>query len=176
MAPSVLSKRQCSGGFADDGSCDSSDDDFWLSGTGMGVRYAIVALVFAGLVVLLFLSYLHAQRRLRRGLAPLGYHRWLVSRRQYNPYPPQNNYQHYNNPTQQGYPMNGYYNPQAAPPFQQPPPAYNQWDAPPVYQPPAGASKAMANQHVQGVNETGEGSAGVTAPGRAHHPNNSITQ
>lgn len=33
MAPYMLSKRQCDGGFADDGSCDTSgSDDFWWSG------------------------------------------------------------------------------------------------------------------------------------------------
>lgn len=143
----------------------------------MGVRYAIVAVVFGVVVVFLFFSYFHAQRRLRKGLAPLSYHRWLVSRRQYGSYPSQNQYPHYNGPPQQGYPMNGWWNQQPAQQFQPPPPAYNQMDAPPVYQPPAGASKAMANQHIQSVvADAGEGSAGVAAPDRAHHPNENITQ
>lgn len=185
MAPSyLLSKRDCD--YPGDPTC--GDYDFWYSGvclprvfvrykkdeltihpqTGYGVRYAIVALIFIGIALLLFGAYFHAQRRIRKGLQPLAYHRWLVTRRRYRATPfRQNNYTYYQQdpayPPQQGYPMQnmggGYHGPAE---FQPPPPAYGNWEAPPVYQPPQGASKVAANQNTQPMARdevAGEGSS-----------------
>lgn len=107
--------------------------------TGMAVRYSIT-LVLLALILLYFVGgYLHARQRVRKGLAPLPYHRWMV--RRYTPQP-----HGYQAPGPRGsapesYDMHVY------PP---PPPAYNHNEAPPpVYQPPEGASKALADQNFQ---------------------------
>jgi hypothetical protein len=144
--------------------------------TGYGVRYAVVALIFVG-------AYCHAQRRIRKGLQPLAYHRWLVRRRQIGPYPPQNNHAYYQQhdpayPPQQGVPMQNMGGPHAyhqggRSDFQPPPPAYGNWESPPVYQaPPQGASKVAANQHVQpvvGTEAVGEGSSASLPLNNPHH-------
>lgn len=171
MAPSLFSKRQS---FNDD-----PNGDWWWSSEGYGVRYAIVAVFFGVVVLGLILSYLHAKRRIRRGLPPLAYHRWLVRKR--TPYH-QNHFVFYRHHDAgqgaQAHPMNDYYGRQSAQ-FAQPPPAYNQqWDAPPVYQPPVGASKAAANQNVQAPERFGEGTsaAGVAVPPPSHYPQHNATQ
>jgi len=142
------------------------------SQTGLAVRYIIVVTLFVLVILFLLGGYIHAQRRIRAGLPPLAYHRWLVRRQQarwtaqahYNPEP-------HGQPG--SYPMQN---------FQPPPPAYNQWDAPPVYQPPAGGSKTMADQNIHPVSpegrDGGEGSnsANVSYPPPAHPPPNHITQ
>ncbi|KAI4719261.1 hypothetical protein E4T48_04586 [Aureobasidium sp. EXF-10727] len=165
MAPSPLFlKRSCN--YYEDPNC-TDDYGFWWSSDGYGVRYGIIALVFIAIALLLFGSYFHAQRRIRKGLQPLAYHRWLVSRRRFRATPyPQNNYTYYQQdpayPPQQGYPMQnmgGAYHGPAE--FQPPPPAYGNWEAPPVYQPPQGASKVAANQNTQPARNdvAGEGSS-----------------
>ena len=124
----------------------------------MAVRYAIVSLLFGSLALFLLFGYWHAKRRIRRGLPPLRYHRWMVRqhlRRAQMGYPHYRTGSGYQYPMPQngqgyrqaqygaaqsgyGYPMESY-----APP----PPAYNVNDAlPPVYQPPEGASKVAADQ------------------------------
>ncbi|KAL1835290.1 hypothetical protein VTK73DRAFT_5824 [Phialemonium thermophilum] len=53
---------------------------FWYTRTGIIVKWSL----FLGLITLfclyLFLGYMHAKSRIRKGLPPLAYHRWLVSR------------------------------------------------------------------------------------------------
>ncbi|KAF2224948.1 hypothetical protein BDZ85DRAFT_233229 [Elsinoe ampelina] len=159
---SPLSKRQCTT-FDDDGDCYES---WWWSDAGLAVRYAVVVIFFLFIIGFLTFSYLHAQRRLRKGLPPLGYHRWLVSRRhhpRYN-YENQNAYYQGTNYGGQAYGMQNY---------QPPPPAYNTWDAPPQYQPPVGRSKALANQNLGPERGDGQGSSsvqevGVQRPAAAH--------
>ena len=117
----------------------------------MAVRYSIVAILFAALLASFVGGYYHAQSRVRKGLPPLAYHRWMVRRSYY--YPPQQQ-QQYAYPQQNSYGMEGY------PP---PPPAYDRAEVPPpVYQPPQGASKAMADQNWRGAGE-GSGNAGPAA-------------
>ena len=137
----------------------------------MAVRYAIITVLFA-LVLLYFVGgYWHAKRRIRKNLAPLPYHRWMVSRRRYQPanqqwYNHQPNGPHsqqpyyQNNDTAYGgsYGMQGY-----APP----PPAYDAHMAPPpVYQPPQGGSKVAADQHYTAMpgGRSGESSDAAAAP------------
>lgn len=150
---------------------------------GYGVRYAIIALIFIAIALLLFGAYFHAQRRIRKGLPPLAYHRWLISRRRRaTPYPQQNNYAYYQQhdpayPPQQGYPMQNMGNHGNAE-FQPPPPAYGNWEAPPVYQPPQGASKVAANQNALPVVRSegaGEGSS-ASLPLNNNSNNNQHTQ
>ncbi|ORY68621.1 uncharacterized protein BCR38DRAFT_135358 [Pseudomassariella vexata] len=53
---------------------------FWWSRTGLLIKWS----VFLGFIILfsayLIIGYQHAKRRVRKGLKPLGYHRWLLSR------------------------------------------------------------------------------------------------
>ncbi|EME79123.1 uncharacterized protein MYCFIDRAFT_34795, partial [Pseudocercospora fijiensis CIRAD86] len=107
---------------------------------GIALRYTVICIIFASILLFFLGGYVHAKRRLRKGLPLLGYHRWMMRRsvregQQYQYQQPV-----YSDPYQDGYSMHGY-----APP----PPAYHRFDdAPPAYvPPPAGASKAMADQH-----------------------------
>ncbi|KAK3115552.1 hypothetical protein LTR53_004999 [Teratosphaeriaceae sp. CCFEE 6253] len=118
---------------------DYGSESWWWTPAGMAVRYAVVAFLFAFILIFFVGGYYHARRRLRKGLQPLAYHRWMV--RRYLQGPQQHAYmahQQQQQPPYQGYQMDHY-----APP----PPAYNNADAPPpVYQPPEGGSKVMADQ------------------------------
>ncbi|ETI25900.1 hypothetical protein G647_02677 [Cladophialophora carrionii CBS 160.54] len=52
------------------------------SHTAYAVKWAIIAGIFLIFSLYFIGGYLHAQRRMKRGLPPLAYHRWLVTRRQ----------------------------------------------------------------------------------------------
>lgn len=129
----------------------------------MAVRYTVITILFAAILLYFIGGYWHAQRRLRAGLPPLSYHAWMIRRshryRHQNPYqqqpfPP---YNHGQQPEAAGYAMPGY---------PQPPPAYNAFGAPPpAYQPPEGGSKAMADQNYSApVNREGESSQAPPPP------------
>ncbi|CAK4030785.1 Hypothetical predicted protein [Lecanosticta acicola] len=133
---------------------DGYGESWWWSPTGMAVRYTIITILFAAILLYFIGGYWHAQRRIRKGLPPRAYHAWMIRRShryrnpqaaQQNPYVPQSQYQQ---------PEGGY----AMPGYPQPPPAYNPFSAPPpAYQPPEGGSKTMADQHYPaGVNREGE--------------------
>jgi hypothetical protein len=136
--------------------------------------------LFAGLVVLvmlyLILGYLHAKRRIRKGLAPLRYHRvglqpllilsclmsiqFLLSRKERAQHDPSYRY-----PT----PDYSVYRPDQYGMHAYPPPVYDpNAPAPPSYQPPAGATKIDASQSRTGSagNQPayGEPSPEYTAP------------
>ncbi|KAH8905896.1 hypothetical protein BR93DRAFT_998044 [Coniochaeta sp. PMI_546] len=68
--------------FVDDDGLDDSYVPFWYTRTGIIVKWSL----FLGIVILfsayLFIGYTHAKKRIARGLPPLAYHRWLVSRGQ----------------------------------------------------------------------------------------------
>ncbi|EGS18076.1 uncharacterized protein CTHT_0060910 [Thermochaetoides thermophila DSM 1495] len=73
---------------------DSCYVPFWSTREGVIIKWSL----FLGLIVFislyLLVGYLHAQQRLKKGLAPLSYHRFLVPRSSRNPnnrysYPPQ---------------------------------------------------------------------------------------
>jgi len=120
---------------------------------------------FFGLITLLFLAligmYYHAERRMKKGMAPLSYHRWLVprSRRaqfEQHPQQPEDNFSFY----QQQHQDNGIYGMHAVPP-----PAYNPHYAdPPMYSggPPIGSTKVDPSQHP--IYQSGEGSGSGPAP------------
>lgn len=151
------------------------------SQAGMAVRYTIVAILFL-LIFLYFIGgYWHARRRLRKNLAPLPYHRWMVKRHlyprpgQYYSYGPQAHgvpmyaHPHYqNNGPPQQFPQHPDYYGMQGSSHAPPPPAYHAGDAPPpVYQPPQGGSKVAADQSYAEVSRGGEGSEDVQAPGPA---------
>ncbi|TKA82842.1 hypothetical protein B0A55_00992 [Friedmanniomyces simplex] len=121
---------------------DSGDDyyggSWWWTPAGMAVRYAVVALLFAFVLLFFVGGYYHGRRRMRKGLPPLAYHRWMVRRYMQHPQQQRGYAQYQQFPPTQGYQMENY------PP---PPPAYNHHEAPPpTYQPPEGGSKVMADQ------------------------------
>ncbi|CAN8100945.1 unnamed protein product [Discula destructiva] len=121
---------------------------FWYTRTGVIVKWTLFLSLITFLTLYIILGYLHAKRRIRKGLAPLAYHRWLVPRaelaradpRYAFPHPAQ--YNVYRPPGAEYYGMQ----PNMPPP---PPPMYDPMGRPPMYEPgppPAGATKADPNQ------------------------------
>ncbi|KAG7292495.1 hypothetical protein NEMBOFW57_002530 [Staphylotrichum longicolle] len=146
MAPTaalLFSRRLENCTFTEDGYIDenSCDVPFWSSRTGAIVKWSL----FLGLIVIvglyLLIGYVHAQRRIQKGLPPLGYHRFLVSRSvlarvdpRYRPPQPANVYPYH--PDAQYYDMHAV-----------PPPVYDpNAPRPPMYEPPSGATKINSNQ------------------------------
>ncbi|KAL9623781.1 MAG: hypothetical protein Q9160_002012 [Pyrenula sp. 1 TL-2023] len=115
----------------------NNDGNWWYwSPTAYAVKWGIVGAIFLFALIYVVGGYLHAQRRMKKGLRPLAYHRFLVSRSQRARFEPMNNYTF--TPVNNGYAMNGY---------PAPPPAYNPaYPPPPNYMPPEGASKAAPAQ------------------------------
>ncbi|MCJ1451925.1 hypothetical protein MMC28_002265 [Mycoblastus sanguinarius] len=129
-----LARRQTG---LDDG--DDDDGDYWgYSTTATAVKWAFVAAILLLFLLWFVGGYYHAQRRLKKGLPPLAYHRFLLPHHQRTRFMPQPQYAVY--PQQNGYgesyPLQAF-----------PPPAYNaEHIPPPMYQPPEGASKANPTQ------------------------------
>ncbi|KAI4256482.1 MAG: hypothetical protein L6R42_006196 [Xanthoria sp. 1 TBL-2021] len=130
-----LGKRQACGDNYDDG--DYYHGSWWYSDTAEVIKWAVLAAIFIAIFLFLALGWVHARRRVRRGQAPLRYHRWLLprSQRRSPPTQPFTFYQHQQNP----YEMH---------PYPAPPPAYrnNEEPPPPRYEPPQGASKMNPDQ------------------------------
>ncbi|KAK4659555.1 hypothetical protein QC762_111325 [Podospora pseudocomata] len=112
---------------------------FWNTKAGIIVKWSLFLAILLSLTLYLLIGYFHARKRVRSGLPPLGYHRFLVNRAtlaQVDPryrYP-QSTFTPYNH-NGDGY---QYYNMQGMPP----PPVYDpNAPRPPVYEPPAGVSK-----------------------------------
>jgi len=129
-----------------DGFDDPNDGDgsWWWSSEAYTIKFAVLLSIFVVLIAYFLGGYLHAQRRIKKGLPPLRYHRWLLPRSQrarFDPYFQQQQQQQFAYyPVQDGYAMQGY------PP---PPPAYNPHaPPPPSYQPSEGGSKVMPSQDV----------------------------
>ncbi|KAH7391366.1 hypothetical protein BKA64DRAFT_101700 [Cadophora sp. MPI-SDFR-AT-0126] len=134
----IIAERQ---NFNDDEFLYDDRNSFWWTKDGQIVRWSVFFGLFFLFMAYMIGGYWHAKRRINKGLVPLGYHRWLLSRRDRARYDP--NYQNpavyyhqYPPPQQNGqhgmYPM--------------PPPLYNNSDLPPTYQPPAGATKVDPSQ------------------------------
>ncbi|KAF3357374.1 hypothetical protein VdG1_03162 [Verticillium dahliae VDG1] len=104
-------------------SFDRDDDDYyhwWYSREGRIVKWSLFLAFFLLLMGYLIGGYLHAKRRLKKGLLPLAYHRWMVRRAVLA---------------------------QNMPP---PPPMYDPSSArPPMYVPPEGGSKQQPQQPQQ---------------------------
>ncbi|KAI0126623.1 hypothetical protein BJ170DRAFT_413683 [Xylariales sp. AK1849] len=109
---------------------------FWWTKTGIIVKWSI----FLGFLVIFTAyvlgGYMHAKRRIRKGLKPLGYHRWLLPRAELARVDPRYAYPQANYTNYAQGP--GYYGMQAMPP----PPVYDP-NRPPMYEggPPMGATK-----------------------------------
>ncbi|KAH8592096.1 hypothetical protein B0O99DRAFT_518210 [Bisporella sp. PMI_857] len=122
------------------------------------VFFAIIFLFSAYMIG----GYLHAKRRIKKGLPPLAYHRWLLNRQQRARFDP-----NYQNPQ-------AYYSPYRPDGGQygmhpMPPPMYNPNEPPPpVYQPPAGGTKVDPSQWrtepTRRPNENAEASPSYDAP------------
>ncbi|KAK4218862.1 hypothetical protein QBC37DRAFT_179715 [Rhypophila decipiens] len=147
-------------GFWDENLCE--DVPFWWTRTGVIVKWAL----FLGLTTILFLylliGYLHAKSRMNKGLAPLGYHRFLVARRDLARVDPRYQY-----PAATAYPYYPNQGPGQGPAYgmhtMPPPPVYDpNAPRPPVYQydmesgtntnmppppPPPGATKIDPSQN-----------------------------
>ncbi|PNH37248.1 hypothetical protein VD0004_g9539 [Verticillium dahliae] len=143
-------------------SFDRDDDDYyhwWYSREGRIVKWSLFLAFFLLLMGYLIGGYLHAKRRLKKGLLPLAYHRWMVRRAVLAQVDPR-----YGRPHQQpayyatyrpGYGEayahghghghgHGGYGMQNMPP---PPPMYDPSSArPPMYVPPEGGSKVDPSQ------------------------------
>jgi len=116
---------------------------WWYSPTAYIIKWTIVTTLFVGFFLWITLGYYHARRRIRRGLRPMAYHRWLVPRSQRGG-PFQNNAAYYQ-PQPGAYGMQGY---------REPPPVYTT-ELPPSYQPPGG-SKAASQQPYYGQGQVGQ--------------------
>ncbi|KAH6619712.1 hypothetical protein B0J18DRAFT_252294 [Chaetomium sp. MPI-SDFR-AT-0129] len=147
-------------GFIDENSCYVP---FWSTRTGIIVKWSLFLGIIVFLSLYLLLGYMHAQKRLKKGLLPLRYHRFLVSRAQlaqvdprYRPQP--SNMYPYT-------PEQHYYNMHAMPPPMYDPTA----PRPPMYEPPAGATKAGPHQQApdapQAQHQSGQGSDYAPPPG-----------
>lgn len=115
---------------------DDDGEHWWYSREGYIVRWSLFLAFLLLITVYLGGGYAHARSRLRKGLMPLRYHRWMIKRShlaQLDPRyaPPQPAYGTYR--PADAYGMNG---------NMPPPPVYDPNAArPPIYSPPEGASK-----------------------------------
>jgi len=134
----VLDKRQSTNSGGD--SVESNNNAWnWYSPTAEAIKWAVLAVIFLVFFGWFLGGYLHAQRRMKKGLPLLAYHRWLVPRTQRARYlQPQNQFSFYQvqNDNGEAYGMHPYA-----------PPAYNTYHVPPpTYQPPVGSSKVDHDQ------------------------------
>ncbi|KAK4043694.1 hypothetical protein C8A01DRAFT_12786 [Parachaetomium inaequale] len=149
MAPAIthlLSRQSENCQFTEDGYLDENSCyvPFWSTRTGTIVKWSLFLGIIVAIGLYLLLGYMHAQRRMKKGLPPLGYHRFLVSRAalaqvdpRYRPPQPSNIYRY--TPEQHYYDMNT-----------MPPPVYDpNAPRPPMYEPPAGSTKIEPNQQQQ---------------------------
>ncbi|KAI9802175.1 MAG: hypothetical protein M1825_002895 [Sarcosagium campestre] len=149
----------------------STDGDYWYySTTAVAIKWGVLAAVVFIIFIFFLLGYLHAQRRLKKGLLPHRYHRWFIPRRQLARIDPR-----YARPQPHFvYPQQAYGNGYNMQPMA--PPAYDpNFAPPPMYMPPAGASKTQPSQpmpgqpgEASGSAATGHQTSGVTAPVPAH--------
>ncbi|TVY76021.1 hypothetical protein LSUE1_G005172 [Lachnellula suecica] len=86
MAPGVYARQT----FVDDNGNVFEDDGrgFWWTRTGQIVRWSIFLGLFSLFIAYMIIGYWHAKRRIRKGQAPLAYHRWLLNRQQRAQYDP----------------------------------------------------------------------------------------
>ncbi|KAF3905515.1 hypothetical protein AA313_de0201173 [Arthrobotrys entomopaga] len=98
---------------------------YWYSEKAIIVKWSIGGALLVFIFAYFLGGYLHAKRRLAKGLQPLAYHRWMV-RREITP-PETYAYPIHFNGNNGGYGNYGGY----AEPFQPPPPVYNSQMQPP---------------------------------------------
>ncbi|KEF59528.1 uncharacterized protein A1O9_04372, partial [Exophiala aquamarina CBS 119918] len=54
---------------------------WWYSSTAYAIKWAVLAAILVAFLLYFVGGYLHARQRMKKGLPPLTYHRWLVPRR-----------------------------------------------------------------------------------------------
>lgn len=134
----------------DDDGNDVDDGVWWYSPSAYAIKWAVIAGILVAFFLFFILGYLHARRRMRKGLPPLAYHRWLVPRQQRMAFA-------------QRYPQHAhhlsYYPAQQAPyghgpayamgAYGPPPPAYHEPEYVPAYTPeaPKGPNKVDPDQN-----------------------------
>lgn len=123
------------------------NDSFWYTDKGIIIKWIILGVLFAIFFGWFVGGYIHAKRRLKKGLPLLGYHRFLISysERKRHGQVPQNHFTFY--AQQQPYYTNGQpYQQRPGGPYAEPPPMYNGSDAPPQYFAPQPANKPYGQQ------------------------------
>ncbi|KAL2260684.1 hypothetical protein VTK26DRAFT_5233 [Humicola hyalothermophila] len=135
---------------------------FWATRTGVIVKWSLFFGLIAVVLLYLLIGWLHARSRLKKGLVPRKYHRFLVSRAALARVDP--NYRYPEPASIDPYAPEGqYYDMHAIPP-----PVYDpNAPRPPMYEPPAGSSKVDSNQHhgdEEGQRATGAQSGNVPPP------------
>ncbi|OAL37477.1 hypothetical protein AYO20_03326 [Fonsecaea nubica] len=152
MGASILARQ-----ISDSSTSDDADDGYWwYSSTAEAIKWAAVAAIVLAFSLYFLAGHMHARRRMQKGLPPLAYHRWLVSRRQkvafLQQHPEYANqfafyraqqdqvYYSYAPGSGQVYQMGGMYGP--------PPPAYHEPEYVPAYTPPqeTGPNKVNPDQ------------------------------
>ncbi|KAI5780711.1 hypothetical protein DFH27DRAFT_617521 [Peziza echinospora] len=156
---------------------DRSDDwqfggDLFNDDEGRRIRYGILLALVLFSVAFLIFAYQHANRRIKKGLPPMGYHRWLVSHRRTAQFeqdssdPNNPNYNNNNNTQFTFYGAGAGAGGDAHALHAVPPPAYNpNYVQPPSYPGPPGASKVDPVQEypVPPYMEGGNGGEGSSA-------------
>ncbi|KAI0895566.1 hypothetical protein F4806DRAFT_497134 [Annulohypoxylon nitens] len=117
---------------------------FWYTRTGVIVKWSLFLGITVLLALYLVLGRMHAKRRVNKGLKPMAYHNWLLSRQEKAGVDPryawpQASYTTYPAPGY-GPPPNGAYGMHSMPP-----PVYDPNNRPPMYEgggaPPMGSTK-----------------------------------
>ncbi|ROT43603.1 hypothetical protein SODALDRAFT_327809 [Sodiomyces alkalinus F11] len=134
---------------------DDNGGGWWYSREGYTVRWALFIGVVALIIAYLFGGYYHATRRIRKGLLPLRYHRWMIKRTvlaqidpRYAPAPrPNATYSYATYRPADAYGMGS----------MPPPPVYDpSAPRPPAYSPPEGGSKVNPTQQQSGPSTSQE--------------------
>ncbi|KAF1912585.1 hypothetical protein BDU57DRAFT_522953 [Ampelomyces quisqualis] len=133
-------------------------DGFWYTDKGIIIKWIILGVLFALFLGWFVGGYIHAKRRLKKGLPLLGYHRFLISfsERKRHGQVPQHHFAFYRQDQQAFYPhgsqqqQQGAYQPRSDGPYAEPPPTYN-GDAPPQYYAPGAAATKDGPGHGLGV-------------------------
>ncbi|KAI1209755.1 uncharacterized protein F4807DRAFT_88956 [Annulohypoxylon truncatum] len=117
---------------------------FWYTRTGVIVKWSLFLGITVLLALYLVLGRMHAKRRVNKGLKPMAYHNWLLSRQEKAGVDPryawpQASYTNYPAPGYGPAPPGGMYGMHAMPP-----PVYDPNNRPPTYEggpPPMGGTK-----------------------------------
>ncbi|KAK6210751.1 hypothetical protein LQW54_005956 [Pestalotiopsis sp. IQ-011] len=124
---------------------DDGDVPFWWTRTGIIVKWSIFLAIVVGFMLWLVLGYMHAKRRINKGLKPLGYHRCLLGRAELARVDPAYGYPHATY-TNYAPPGAGYYGMQPMPPPVYDPNRPPQYPGGPAPPPPMGGSKVDPEQ------------------------------
>ncbi|KAH7076590.1 hypothetical protein BKA63DRAFT_285834 [Paraphoma chrysanthemicola] len=148
----VLSRREyCVRDFDGDVECFDGEPGFWYTDKGQIIKWALLGGLFFLFMAWFIGGYIHAKRRLKKGLPLLGYHRFLISysERKRHGQVPQNHFTFYEH--QNPYGPQQPYQQRPGGPYAEPPPQYFNNDAPPQYFAPPGATKVNGNQNASGM-------------------------